>query len=141
MTKTTTKRKPVAKAELTLDLTAALPVKPRPKLTPSYDLSRLAPMGGGPAIVVDPAPVDDGLPPVRSTYVEDRSASEPFGTWLVKQKDRDGLLGQLATAAAGDRALGRAATPDDVRKRLVDQQADGDMHAALDDAEVDWLAL
>ncbi len=64
----------------------------------------------------------------------------PFGAWLVQQKDRGGLLGQLAEGAAADRGLSKASGPDQVRKRLVEQQADGDMHAALDDAEIDWLA-
>lgn len=115
----------------------------RAKLTPVYDLSRLAPC---PAVLatdlaVEPASADDGLPPTRFTYVEDRATAEPFGAWLVKQKGRGGLLDQLATAAAGDRGLTKATTPQDLRRRLVEQQADGDMHDALDDAEIDWLAL
>ncbi len=63
-----------------------------------------------------------------------------FGAWLIGQKDKGGLIGQLAAGAAGDRRFPKQGGPDDVRKHLVALQADGDMHSALDDAEVDWLA-
>ncbi|SEN16910.1 hypothetical protein SAMN05192583_2121 [Sphingomonas gellani] len=67
-------------------------------------------------------------------------AKPAFGSWLIAQKDRGGLLGQLAAGAAADRGFPKHGDPDAVRKRLVALQADGDMHSALDDAEVDWLA-
>ena len=34
----------------------------------------------------------------------------------------------------------RRGSPDDVRMRLNEMQADGDMHAVVDDAETDWLS-
>ncbi len=147
MARTMTKRKGAAKGQIEVDLLpivrVAAPAPARMKLAPRYDASLLATRRDEPAptITVGAPPIDDGLPPTRSTYIDERASAEPFGAWLVKQKGRDGLLGQLATAAAADRGLTKAATPDDLRKRLVEQQADGDMHAALDDAEIDWIAL
>jgi hypothetical protein len=72
----------------------------------------------------------------------DRYREEPiaFGAWLLKQKDRGGLIGQLATGAAADRAFPKQGNPEDVRARLRVMQADGDMFEALDDAELDWSA-
>lgn len=65
----------------------------------------------------------------------------PFGTWLLTQKDAGGLIGQLATGAAADRRFPRAGDAEAVRKHLSAMQADGDMFAAVDDAETDWLCL
>lgn len=64
--------------------------------------------------------------------------SESFGAWLLKQQDRGDLLGQLAAGAGSDRAFPKTGDADAVRRRLVELQADGDMHAALDDAELEW---
>ena len=63
-----------------------------------------------------------------------------FGAWLLNQKDRRGLIGTLATAAAADRAFPKEGNPEDVRSRLRALQADGDMFEAVDDAELDWAA-
>ena len=65
---------------------------------------------------------------------------ETFGEWLLAQKDREGAIADLVTAAKADRAFPRRGNPDDVRKRLNEMQADGDMHAVVDDAETDWLS-
>ena len=65
---------------------------------------------------------------------------ETFGEWLLAQKDREGAIGDLVTAAKADRAFPRRGNPDDVRRRLNEMQADGDMHAVVDDAETDWLS-
>lgn len=72
----------------------------------------------------------------------DRYREEPiaFGAWLLQQKERGGLIGQLATGAAADRAFPKHGNPEDVRARLRAMQADGDMFEALDDAELDWSA-
>ena len=40
-----------------------------------------------------------------------------------------------------DRAFPRRGSPDDMRKRLNEMQANGDLHAVVDNAETDWLAL
>lgn len=73
----------------------------------------------------------------------ERYREEPiaFGEWLLKQKDRGGLIGQLATGAAADRAFPKQGNPEDVRERLRAMQAEGDMFEALEDAELDWAAF
>lgn len=63
---------------------------------------------------------------------------ETFGEWLLAQKDREGAIGALAGAAKADPKFPRRGSPDEVRARLNELQADGDMHDALDDAEMDW---
>ncbi len=65
----------------------------------------------------------------------------PFGTWLVAQQGRGGFIGGLADAAAGDRSFPRAGDVDAARKWLQARMASGDDWEALDDAELDWLAL
>lgn len=65
----------------------------------------------------------------------------PFGTWLIAQKDKGGLIGQLAAGAAVDRRFPKHGDIEAVRKHLSAMQADGDMHAAIDDAELDYLCL
>ncbi len=63
-----------------------------------------------------------------------------FGEWLRAQVGRPGAAGDLAAAAKADPKFPRRGSPDDVRKRLNEMQADGDMHAVVDDAETDWLS-
>lgn len=70
-------------------------------------------------------------------YGETRPA---FGTWLVSQKDREGWIGQLVEAAKKDPQFPKHGGPDDVRKRLNEVQAEGDLFQAVDDAELDWLS-
>lgn len=67
-------------------------------------------------------------------------AAPPFGTCLLQQKDRGGLLGQLAVGAVADRTFPKQGDPEAVRKHLSKMQADGDMFDAVDDAETDWLS-
>ena len=69
----------------------------------------------------------------------DATSRQPFGAWLLTQKDRGGLIGQLSAGAAADRRFPRHGAPNDVRAHLTAMQADGDMFAAVDDAETDWL--
>ena len=71
---------------------------------------------------------------------ETNDQGTPFGEWLIGQTHRDGPLGDLASAAKADPKFPRRGSPDDIRKRLNEMQADGDMHAAVDDAESDWLS-
>ncbi len=73
----------------------------------------------------------EGLAPTRSLA---------FGEWVLAQKDRAGLIGELAAGAAADRAFPKQGNPEDVRARLRVLQADGDMFEAVDDAELDWAA-
>jgi len=65
---------------------------------------------------------------------------ETFGGWLLAQTDREGWVGDLVKAAKTDRQFPRAGSPEDVRKRLRDTMAEGDMFEAVDDAESDWLS-
>ena len=64
---------------------------------------------------------------------------ESFGAWVLKQKDRDGWIGILADGARSDRQFPRNGSPEDVRKRLRDTMAEGDMFEAVDDAETAWM--
>ena len=63
-----------------------------------------------------------------------------FGEWLLGQCSRDDARGDLASAARADPKFPRRGSPTDVRKRLNEMQADGDMHAVVDDAETDWMS-
>lgn len=63
-----------------------------------------------------------------------------FGEWLSKQTSRGGFVGQLATAAAGDRRFPKTGDAEAVRTYLRAAMADGDMFDAVDDAEADWRA-
>ena len=63
---------------------------------------------------------------------------ETFGQYLLAQKSAGGALGALVLAAMADPKFPRRGSPDEVRKRLNEMQASGDMHAALDEAETDW---
>ncbi len=67
--------------------------------------------------------------------------AEPFGRWLLAQKDRGDWIDDLAKAARADRHFPRDGDPEAVRKQLGMAQADSDMIEALDDAEIDWLSL
>lgn len=63
-----------------------------------------------------------------------------FGTWLLRQGGREDAIGDLAKAAAADPRFPRGGDPQAVSKRLNELQADGDTHAALEDAESEWLS-
>ncbi|RYD18244.1 MAG: hypothetical protein EOP89_17470 [Lysobacteraceae bacterium] len=65
---------------------------------------------------------------------------EPFGRWLLKQRDRGDWIDGVADAARGDRQFPKDGDPEAVRKRLREMSADGDAFAALDDAELHWMA-
>ena len=65
---------------------------------------------------------------------------ESFGRWLLAQHDRGDWIDGLAAAARADRMFPKEGSPDAVRQHLSNQQADGDVFAVVDDAEVDWLA-
>ena len=78
------------------------------------------------------------------TMPDRNDRGETFGQWLMAQKSAigapgaRGALGDLVVAAMADPKFPRRGSPDDVRKRLNEMQATGDMHAALDEAETDW---
>ena len=60
---------------------------------------------------------------------------ETSGGWLLAQKDRKGAIADLIPAAKANRAFPLSGSADDIRKRLNEMQADGDMHAVVDAAE------
>ena len=64
---------------------------------------------------------------------------QTFGSWLLSQQGRTGLVGQLVDGAKVDRKFPRYGTPEEVRKHLSAMQADGDLFEAVDEAESDWL--
>ena len=64
----------------------------------------------------------------------------PFGAWLLTQSDAGGFVGQLANAAAIDRAFPRSGDVDAARKWLQANRASGDDWEALGDAETKWMA-
>ena len=77
-----------------------------------------------------------------ATHLQERSDRPlPFGAWLVQQKDRGGLIGQLAAGAAADRRFPKNGDVGVIRAHLSAMQAEGDMFAALDDAELDYLCI
>ena len=63
-----------------------------------------------------------------------------FGAWLLTQRDAGGFVGQLANAAAIDRAFPRSGDVDAARKWLQANRASGDDWEALEDAETKWMA-
>jgi hypothetical protein len=66
---------------------------------------------------------------------------EPFGKWLLAQRERGDWVDDLASAARADRTFPKNGDPEAVRAHLRQQQADGDVFQAVDDAEADWQSL
>lgn len=66
---------------------------------------------------------------------------EPFGGWLIAQRDRGDWIDDLAAAARADRAFPKTGNPDQVRAHLLKLGADGDAFEQVDDAERCWLSL
>lgn len=65
----------------------------------------------------------------------------PFGQWLIEQEKRNGAIGELAKHAKADRGFPRSGTVKDVWKRLNSMQVEGDLYEAMEEAELDYLAL
>jgi hypothetical protein len=87
-----------------------------------------------------PAPPDPRLREAGRTKVGEERG--PFGRWLIAQEtDATGLLAGLIAAAKADRKFPLDGDPNAVRARLNECGAEGDMFEAVDDAELDWLAL
>lgn len=64
---------------------------------------------------------------------------ETFCERSLAQKHLESAIAELITARKADRAFPRRGSPDNVRERLNEMQADGDMHAVFGDANPDWL--
>ncbi len=77
----------------------------------------------------------------HETKAQFATTKPPFGTWLLQQMKRDDDIGRLAKAAFADPRFPREGDFNAVSKRLNEQQADGEIHAVLEDAELDWAAL
>ncbi|WP_055882659.1 hypothetical protein [Sphingomonas sp. Leaf34] len=65
-----------------------------------------------------------------------------FGQWLVTQKDRSDLVGQLAMGALADRRFPRTGDPEAVRKALSDQRGrrGGGMIPTVDEPKIEGTA-
>jgi uncharacterized protein YozE (UPF0346 family) len=63
-----------------------------------------------------------------------------FGPWLLAQQKRDDAIGELAKAAHRDPKFPINGDVKAVAARLSKLEADPDMHCALEDAELEWLA-
>lgn len=66
------------------------------------------------------------------------SAKPSFCAWLLKQTGRTDEVGFLAKAVAVDRSFPREGSAGIVSRHLNRHQADGDMHLALETAELDY---
>lgn len=86
-----------------------------------------------------PAPPDERLQPVNRVMAPAERIA--FGRWLLQQKDRGDWIDGLAAAARADPRFPKEGDPEQVRKRLTEMDAEGDMFEALDDGEMDWLSM
>lgn len=64
----------------------------------------------------------------------------PLGRWLLRQQSRDDAVGRLAIAARSDAGFPADGDYTAISTRLNQLGADGDMHQALEEAEIDWAA-
>jgi len=69
------------------------------------------------------------------------TSRQNFGRWLIAQKGRTDAIGELAKCAAADPRFPVDGDEKQAWKRLNELEADGDMLIAMEDAEIDWLAL
>ncbi|WP_425230250.1 YozE family protein [Sphingomonas sp.] len=77
---------------------------------------------------------------LNADLLDTRRPKPAFGQWLLNQKNRTDAIGELAQAAARDPGFPREGTADAVSCRLNAVGADGELHAALEDATLDWLS-
>ena len=70
-----------------------------------------------------------------------RAAKPNFGRWLLQQVKRDDDIGALAKCAHRDPCFPVDGDVQAVSRRLNAIQADGEMHVALEEAELDWACL
>ena len=73
-------------------------------------------------------------------FVPAAAAKPNFATWLLGQGKREDGIGDLARAAHRDPRYPIHGAMEDVAARLNKLEADPDMHVALEDAELEWLA-
>lgn len=68
-------------------------------------------------------------------------STQPFGRFLLAQKDAPGPLGELAQSAARDPKFPRDGTPEQVSAQLHRHEAPTEFHEALEEAETTWRNL
>ncbi|VVT24332.1 conserved hypothetical protein [Sphingomonas aurantiaca] len=73
-------------------------------------------------------------------HEQDDAPAVAFGAWLLTQRDGGGFVGQLANAAAIDRAFPISADVDAAREWLQANRTSGDDGEAAEDAETKWIA-
>lgn len=66
---------------------------------------------------------------------------EPFGSWLLVRARDAGVVGELAALVAADRRFRADGDVHDLRALLNADGAPTELHDALDQAELDWLAF
>ena len=76
---------------------------------------------------------------LNADLLEIRRPKPAFGRWLLDQANRADPIGDLAQRAARDPGFPRDGTADAVSCRLNAVGADGDVHQALEEAELDYL--
>ena len=69
------------------------------------------------------------------------SAKPNFARWLLMQMKRDDDIGGLSRWAHTDRSFPIDGDVMAVSKRLNSVGAEGEMHLALEEAELDWITL
>lgn len=75
---------------------------------------------------------------IDAHHIDAPRAKPAFGRWLLAQSARSDAIGALARCAAQDRAFPRDGSADQISCHLNAVGADGDMHEALEDAELAW---
>lgn len=81
----------------------------------------------------EPAPPDSRLhPPVTERG--------PFGRWLMQQEAKTEAMAMLVDCAKRDSKFPKDGDPEAVRSRLRECMAEGEMFAAVDEAELDWMS-
>lgn len=76
----------------------------------------------------------------NADLIDTRQPKPAFARWLLSQSNRSDAVGELAKSAARDPAFPRDGTADQVSCRLNAVGADGDMHEALESAQLDWAS-
>jgi uncharacterized protein YozE (UPF0346 family) len=77
------------------------------------------------------------MPNIDARY---RRPKLPLGQWLLKQATRSDAVGILAQAAKRDAGFPKDGDFHAISARLNALGAEGEMHQALEDAELDWAA-
>lgn len=77
------------------------------------------------------------MPKIDARY---RKPKPPLGQWLLKQATRTDAIGVLAQAAKRDAGFPKEGDFQAISARLNALGAEGEMHQALEEAELDWAA-